>query len=179
MSFIKKIAALLSLILILFISSCTETKTHLGKYGPELEGVMRTDFGTFRGFNLGDQMDTVLAKEAAAGIDADEGYLYYEFKLNDSNTYNISYSFDENGLNEIKSYIFIKDPNNTERVFNSFKSYFDDHFGANQNHKGFMVWTVKSDKYGDVRINLSDESADFTIPGSPGKIALWIYPDKQ
>ena len=42
-----------------------------------------------------------------------------------------------------------------------------------------MVWTVKSEKYGDVRINLSDESADFTIPGSPGKIALWIYPDKN
>lgn len=179
MSFIKKIAALLSLILILFISSCTETKTHLDKYGPELEGVMRTDFGTFRGFNLGDKIDTVLAKEAGAGIDADEGYLYYEFKLNDSNTYNISYSFDDNGLSEIQSDIFIIDPNNTERVLNSFKSYFDDHFGESENHQGFIVWTVKSDKYGDVRINLSDESADFTIPGSPGKIALWIYPDKQ
>lgn len=162
-----------------FISSCTNTESPLSKYGPELEGVMRSDFGTFRGFNLGEQMDTVLAKEAGLGVDADEGYLYYEFKLNDSNSYNISYSFDDNGLNEIQSDVYIKDPNNTERVFNAFKSYFDDRFGENETHQGFMVWTVRSEKYGDVRINLSDESSDFTIPGSPGKIALWIYPDKQ
>ena len=96
-----------------------------------------------------------------------------------SNTYNISYSFDDRGLNEIQSDVYIKNPNNTEKVFNSFKSYFDDRFGKNETHQGFIVWTVKSEKYGDVRINLSDESSDFTIPGSPGKIALWIYPDKE
>lgn len=161
------------------ISSCSDSKSPLSKYGPELEGVMRTDLGTFRGFDLGTPMDTVLAKEVGLGVDADEGYLYYEFKLNDSNTYNISYSFDDMGLNEIQSDVYIKNPNNTEKVFNSFKSYFDDRFGKNENHQGFMVWTVKSENYGDVRINLSDESSDFTIPGSPGKIALWIYPDKE
>ncbi len=179
MSFKRKTQTLFSIIIILFISSCSEPKSALSKYGPELEGVMRSDFGTFRGFNLGDKMDTVLVKESGKGIDADEGYLYYEFKLQDSNSYNISYSFDDAGLNEIQSDIYIQNPSNTEKVFNSFKSYFDDHFGANENHQGFMVWTVKSEKYGDVRINLSDESADFTIPGSPGKIALWIYPDKN
>lgn len=179
MPFIRKNIALVSIILILFFSSCTNTESPLSKYGPELEGVMRSDFATFRGFNLGEQMDTILAKEAGLGVDADEGYLYYEFKLNDSNSYNISYSFDDKGLNEIQSDVYIKNPNNTEKVFNSFKAYFDDHFGKNENHQGFMVWTVKSGKYGDVRINLSDESSDFTIPGSPGKIALWIYPDKE
>lgn len=179
MPFIRKTIALVSIILILFFSSCTNTESPLSKYGPELEGVMRSDSGTFRGFDLGTQMDTILAKEAGLGVDADEGYLYYEFKLNDSNSYNISYSFDDRGLNEIQSDVYIKNPNNTEKVFNSFKAYFDDHFGENENHQGFMVWTVKSEKYGDVRINLSDESSDFTIPGSPGKIALWIYPDKE
>ena len=179
MYFPKKIIFLFSIVLLLFTWSCTEPKSALSKYGPELEGVMRSDFGTFRGFNLGDQMDTVLAKEAGKGIDADEGYLYYEFKLQDSNFYNITYIFDDAGLNEIQSDIYIKNPTNTEKVLNSFKSYFDDHFGANETHQGFLVWTVKSEKYGNVRINLSDESADFTIPGSPGKIALWIYPDKE
>lgn len=182
MLFSKKI--LLKTILLLslfagFISSCTNTESPLSKYGPELEGVMRSDVGTFRGFDLGEHMDTVLTKEDGLGVDADEGYLYYEFKLNDSNSYNISYSFDDSGLNEIQSDVYIKNPNNTEKVFSSFKSYFDDHFGENETHQGFMVWTVKSEKYGEVRINLSDESSDFTIPGSPGKIALWIYPDKE
>lgn len=179
MYFSKKLVLLSAILFALFIQSCKEPTTALSKYGPELEGVMRSDFGTFRGFNLGEKMDTILAKEEGPGMDADEGYLYYEFKLKDSNSYNISYSFDDEGLNEIQSDVYIKNPNNTEKVFNAFKSYFDDHFGENENHQGFFVWTVKSEKYGDVRINLSDESSDFTIPGSPGKIALWIYPDKQ
>lgn len=179
MSTTKRIAGLLAVIAVMLTAACTETKSPLAKYGPELEGVMRYEQGTFRGFDLGVAMDTVLAKEQGPGMDADEGYLYYEFKLNDSNSYNISYTFDEIGLSEIQSDVYIKDPKNTEKVMNSFKSYFDDHFGQSENHQGFLVWTVKSGNYGDVRINLSDESSDFTIPGSPGKIALWIYPDKQ
>ena len=173
------ITALLAIFFIAFINSCSTKESALAKYGPELEGVMRSDLGTFRGFDLGTKMDTISAKEAGNASEADEGYLYYEFKLADSNSYNISYNFDEKGLNEIQSDIYIKNPENTEKVFNSFKSYFDDHFGKNETHQGFTVWTVKSDKYGDVRINLSDESADLTIPRSPGKIALWIYPDNE
>jgi len=140
---------------------------------------MRSEFRTFRGFNLGEKRDSILAKEIGNTIEADEGYLYYEFKLNDSNSYNVSYNFDDTGLNEIQSDIYIHNQKNTEKVFNAFKSYFDDHFGKSESHQGFTVWTVKSEKYGDVRINLSDESADLTIPGGPGKIALWIYPDKE
>ncbi|MGZ4060968.1 MAG: hypothetical protein ACXVPU_18200, partial [Bacteroidia bacterium] len=59
----------------------------------------------------------------------------------------------------------------------SFKRYFDDHYGASQTHEDYTIWTVKSERYGTVRINLSDESADFTVPNSPGKISIWIYPD--
>ncbi len=182
MSFSEKKSIANTLFFVLFvalISSCNKHQSALSKYGPELEAVMRSDFGTFRGFNLGEKMDSVLAKEGEKASEADDGYLYYEFKLADSNSYNISYNFDDRGLNEIQSEIYIKNPNNTEKVFNSFKTYFDNHFGKNETHQGFTVWTVKSDKYGDVRINLSDESEDLTIPGSPGKIALWIYPDNE
>ena len=163
-----------------FLISCsTKPQSALRKYGPEVEAVMRIDAGAFRGFNLGDQIDSVLAKEVAPASEADEGYLYYEFKLDSSTAYNVSYNFDELGLNEIQSEIFINNPENTEKVFNAFTRYFDDHFGKNVSHQGFTVWTVKSDKYGDVRVNLSDDSADLTIPGSPGKITLWIYPDSE
>jgi hypothetical protein len=179
MSFSKKLFVLSSISLSLIICSCSEPTSPLDKYGEELKGVMRSEFRTFRGFNLGEKRDSILAKEIGNTIEADEGYLYYEFKLNDSNSYNVSYNFDDTGLNEIQSDIYIHNQNNTEKVFNAFKSYFDDHFGKSESHQGFTVWTVKSEKYGDVRINLSDESADLTIPGGPGKIALWIYPDKE
>lgn len=179
MSFLKKISVLVTMLFALFMQSCFDPKSPLDKYGEELKGVMRNEYGTFRGFNLGEKIDSVVANESGNSIEADEGYLYYEFKLNDSNSYSVSYNFDDEGLNEIQSDIFIKSQGDTEKVFSAFKSYFDDHFGKSETHQGYTVWTVKSDKYGDVRINLSDESSDFTIPGSPGKIALWIYPDKE
>jgi hypothetical protein len=163
-----------------FLISCTtKPESALSKYGPEVEAVMHTDAGAFRGFNLGDKIDTVLAKEVAPASEADEGYLYYEFKLDSTASFNVSYNFDELGLNEIQSEVYINNPDNTENVFNAFKLYFDEHFGKNVSHQGFTVWTVKSDKYGDVRINLSDDSAELTVPGSPGKITLWIYPDSE
>jgi hypothetical protein len=171
-------SAVPAVLLALLAVSCSEPESKLAKYGPEVEGVIHNDSGAFRGINLGDKMDAVQKKELGPASEADEGYLYYEYKL-DSNSYNVSYNFDENGLNEIQSDIYIKDPSNTEKVFNAFKSYFDDHFGSSETHGGYTVWSVKSEKFGDVKINLSDESADLTVPNSPGKLAIWIYPNQE
>jgi hypothetical protein len=170
---------ILFFLLVIVISSCTKPKSKLAKYGSVLEDVIRSDSSAFRGFNLGDKLDSIQKKEAGKPIESDTAYLYYEYKLDSSNTFNITYNFDDDGLNEIQSDIFIHNPNNTENVFNAFKAFFDDHYGASESHGGFTVWLVKSKKFGDVRINLSDESADFTTANSPGKISLWIYPDKD
>jgi hypothetical protein len=171
--------AFVLIIFSLFITSCFEPQSKLSKYGKEVEAVIITDSGTFRGFDLGDKADSVQAKEIGKAIETDEGYLYYEYRLDSSNTYNISYSFDENGLSEIESDIFIHNPDNTDKVFDSFKAFFDDHYGASEEKQGYTIWSVKSTKYGTVKINLSNESADFTVKNSPGKISIWIYPDNE
>jgi|ERR1043166_4248090 hypothetical protein len=116
--------------------------------------------------------------ESVAPLESDSAYLYYEFKL-DSNSYNVSYTFDENGLDEIRSDIYIKNSGNTDKIFNSFKQYFDDHFGPSEMHGGFTVWSVSSSKFGEVKVNLSDESLDLTVPNSPGKLSIWIYPNEE
>jgi hypothetical protein len=176
--FLKRLSYLL--IFLLALSSCKTEKSKLAPYGKVFESVMRTDTGIFRGFDLGYKMDSVMAHEAGQPAEVDDGYLYYEYHMKDSSgTFSITYDFDESGLNEIQSDIFLKDPGQTDSVFASFKKYFDDHYGPEEDHMGFSVWTVKSDSYGNVRINLSDESSDLTTPGSPGKLSLWIYPDKE
>lgn len=168
------------LLSILLASACTQPKSKLSAYGPVFESVMRSDIGAFRGFGLGDKMDSVMKKEAGEPLEVDDNYLYYEYKTPDSSaTYSITYDFDEQGLSEIQSDIFIKNPDNTDTVLASFKKFFDDHYGADEDHMGFAVWSVRSEKYGNVRINLSDESADLATPGAPGKVSLWIYPDKD
>ena len=85
----------------------------------------------------------------------------------------------DKGLNEIQSDIFINKADQTEAIFDKFKAYFDEHYGSSQNQMGITAWLVKSEKFGDVKINLSDESADFTTDKAPGKISIWIYRDKE
>lgn len=167
--------------LLLALFSCHNTpKSKLGEYSPVLEKIVRSDVGAFRGFNLGDKVDSVKHNESSQPVEADEGYLYYEYKIDDTTgSYNITYTFDEHGLNEIQSDMFITNANNTDKIFNAFKTYFDDHYGPSELDMGYNVWTVKSEKFGDVKINLSDESTTLTTDHAPGKVAIWIYPDKN
>jgi hypothetical protein len=174
----KKIAVLLSLIVII-VFSCTHTKSKVAEYGPVIENVMRSDMGVFRGFGLGENPDSIMKKEPEKPIEVDSGYLYYEYKLATAGSFNITYNFDEKGLNEIQSDIFITNADEADQVFNTFKTYFDQHYGGSRMEMGFTVWSVKSEKYGDVKINLSNESTDFTADKAPGKISLWVYPDKD
>jgi hypothetical protein len=161
--------------------SCGSDKpSGLSEYGPVFESVMRTDSGAFRGFELGTPMDTVMAREPAQPAEVDDLYLYYEYSLPDgAGSYDLSYDFDENGLIEINSDIFLRDPAMTEAALAGFKKYFDKIYGASENHGGFNVWTVRSESFGKVRINLSDSSAELSADGSPGKLSLWIYLEKE
>ncbi len=166
-------------LLILIIFSCTSPKSKLAAYGPVFENIMRSDIGVFRGISLGDHFDSVQAKETGKPVAVDSGYLYYEYKLTAAGSFSITYNFDERGLNEIQTDIFITNADDVEKIFNTFKNYFDQHYGANQNQMGYSAWSVKSQKFGDVKINLRDESTDFTTDKAPGKISLWIYRDKD
>ena len=167
------------LFLTLIIGSCTKPKSKMAAYGPVFEKVMKSEFGVFRGLNLGDKLDSVRIKETSKPMETDSGYLYYEMKLDTTGSFNITYNFDDEGLNEIETDIYISNTNKADEVFAKFKSYFDAHYGESESRQGYNVWTVKSEKFGEVRISLSDESSDFTLDKAPRKIALWIYPDKD
>jgi hypothetical protein len=170
---------LLIVLFIVFASACSTTESKLKKYGSTVTAVILSDSGVFRGVHLGEKLDSVMMRESIKPQESDENYLYYEYKLDSANSFNISYNFNEAGLNEIQSDIYIHNPNQTETVFDAFKLFFDDHYGNSENHGGYTVWTIKSSTHGIVRINLSDESADFTVPNSPGKLSIWIYPDQN
>lgn len=175
-SYTQKIAVVFLFALVL--TSCTQEQPKPVDISTIPGIIMGGDAGIFRGFNLGDSLATVLRKETAKPVESDSSYLYYEYTLPDTvGSYNIAYNFDEKGLYEIQSNIFITNAAETETIFNRFKIYFDKYYGSSQTEMGFSVWSVKSKKFGEVKINLSDESSDFTIDNAPGKLSLWIYKD--
>lgn len=177
--FQKQQQKIVTIVLLLgFSVSCNQPKSKLAEYGPVFENVMLNDAGVFRGFSFGDSLNLIQSGETNKPVEVDKDYLYYEFKLNSDGSFNIAYNFDEEGLNEIHSDIFINNSDNADEVFNKFKAYFDEHYGTSQVQMGFSIWSVKSEKYGEIKINLSNESTDFIIDNAPGKISLWIYPDK-
>ncbi len=171
--------ALLFLLLGFVVFSCKQPKSTFLEYGTTFENVMLSDVGVFRGYSLGDSLGFIQTKESGKPVEADKDYLYYEYKLSSEGSFNIAYNFDERGLNEIHSDIFINNADDADEVFDKFATYFDQHYGANQTQMGFNIWSVKSEKYGEVKINLSNESADFTVDKAPGKVSIWIYPDKH
>lgn len=168
-----------TLIMLVVFASCTKPKSKLAEYGPVFESVMITDTNVFRGFSLGEKIDSVQKNELEKPTESDSAYLYYEYTLDSTGSFNITYNFDETGLNEIQSDIFIKNQDKADEIFSKFKAFFDEHYGESESHQGFTVWSVRSQKFGEVKINLSDESADFTAEKAPGKISIWIYPDKE
>ncbi len=169
----------LSLLFVIALQSCKDSATTLSQYGPVVKTVIQNDTGVFRGFSLGDNLNKIQSKETDKPLEVDSGYLYYEFAIDTIGSFNVTYNFDEKGLSEIQSSIFITNSAQTEETFNKFKSYFDEHYGSSETQMGFNVWSVASEKYGKVVINLGDESADFTIKNAPGKISIWIYQDKN
>jgi hypothetical protein len=177
----KNLFPICLLLLVLFSPSCKEEKKKdpLKKYGTFVQTVMKVDTGAFRGLNFGDLIDTVMAKESSKATEADENYLYYEYAIDTLGSFDVAYDFDDGSLSEIQSYVYINNINRVDSVFNAFKTYFDDHFGKDETEMGYNVWTVKSGTYGNININLSDESANFTTDKAPGKLSISIYPDKS
>lgn len=174
-SSVKKIAAVCFIAVAVYSCKQEQKSADIGSI-PAI--VLGSNDGVFRGVNLGDSIATVLRKETEKPIETDSGYLYYEYSLLDSvGSYNITYNFDEQGLYEIQSDIFINDAANTEAVLSEFKKHFDKYYAPTQADMGFSAWSVKSDRVGAVKINLSDESSDFTVDNAPGKLSLWIYKD--
>ncbi len=175
----QKNLAIVFLPFLIIISSCSNSKSKLKEYGAVFQSVVLSDEGVFRGFNLGDLQVEIQKNETAKPIEADTGYLYYEYKLDTVGSFNITYNFDDKGLNEIQSNIFINKADESETVFDKFKAYFDQHYGESESQMGFNVWSVKSEKYDEIKISLSNESTDFSTDLAPGKISLWIYPNNN
>ena len=162
--------------LLFFIVSCSNPESSLSSYGVVFNSVVRSDEGVFRGYHLGDSQETIQVSEVDQPIDVEDGYLYYEYQIDTIGVFNISYIFNEEGLKEVQSEVYIDDADKVAGALKNFQRYFDNHYGESESQKGFKVWSVKSEKYTEVKISLSDESIDFTTENAPGKFSILIYP---
>jgi hypothetical protein len=162
-----------------FLFACNSDKDNGSPAEALVKEVMKSDSGVFRGFALGENIEHVSRSEPGTPQEADELFLFYKYKGADSSSYTIEYDFNELGLKEINCEISVADAIQADSVMNRLNDHFTRLYGPSDEHAGYIVWTVNSSVYGTVRINLNDESTDVAVPGTSGKVAIWIYPDTE
>lgn len=163
---------LIFLLLAFLLFSCERAeKSDFSAYGENMEKIMRTSQGIFRGLSLGMDLKNVKSIEKTGLIEEDSGYLYYEIPLDRNSSFNLSYDFDEKGLKEIQSDVFLKDEIQFNDLLNNIRMYFDNKYGKAEIDNGFWVWAKKTEKEGNIKITLTDESDDFQF----NKLSLAVY----
>lgn len=137
-------------------------------YEKSFTRVVGTGEHTFRAFDLGDTYENVLNKEEASIIDyTDSIQIRCKIEDSDTETYQITYVFDENAfLDAIRYDAYIGTIEDGAKLTNLFIAFFNKKYGATQEAKGFYTWT-KNNQY----VELSDDSEVFGY----GKVSLNIY----
>lgn len=156
---------LLGVVLIMvtgFFNSCTETtKKDL------FSTIVGNDDGDFRGITLNEQLtDVKKAENKEAMTDGTEESLEYEYKMDEDNSFDIVYDFDQKGLYSIDIQTYLYNDNDEaaamkkghdlyQKFFDKFsKKYGDPEKIADKSYS----WSFKSKSGNDATIQLIDNS---------------------
>lgn len=137
-------------------------------YEKSFSNVVGNGDHSFRSFNLGDNYDTVLDKENAEIIDyVDSIQIRCKIMDSDTETYQITYIFDENALLDAVRYdAYIGTIQDGEKLTNMFVDFFNQKYGLTSESKGFYTWTKNNES-----VELVDDSEVYGY----GKVTLIIF----
>ena len=98
--------------------------------------------GDFRGIRLGDKPKIIKRQEESSSVFSMPDELIYRFEANeaDSTWYEISYSFNEDGLNHISLDVYPQNPELKEHLLADFISYYNQRYGANKTNSSRLEW---------------------------------------
>ena len=98
--------------------------------------------GDFRGIRLGDKPKIIKRQEETSSVYSMPDELIYRFEANeaDSTWYEISYSFNEDGLNHIGLDVYPQSDELRGSLFVDFISYYDQRYGSNKTNSSRHEW---------------------------------------
>ena len=142
---------------LLFFLSC-DYHSRTADYGETFQKIIKPDDGIFRGVLLGDLFEKIRSSENGTLLEQDSSYLFYEYKLDSSDTYTVEYQFENKKLSEIRLDVYIKDVRNWKILFENLKEYFNEKYGNCTSENESFIWRTNA---GSIQIVLTDESADY------------------
>ena len=98
--------------------------------------------GDFRGIRLGDKPKLIKRKEESSSVYSMPDELIYRFESNeaDSTWYEISYNFNEDGLNHISLDVFPQSDELKEHLLADFESYYNERYGISKRNPSSQEW---------------------------------------
>jgi len=107
------------------------------------ESILQPDKGgDFRGIHLGDAPKLIKREEEASSVYSMPDELIYRFNSQetDSTWYEISYNFNQDGLNHISLDVFPDGDELKERLYSDFVSYYNQRYGECKTFQNRSEW---------------------------------------
>lgn len=149
----------LNIVVATLIVSCGNVKD-LNEYAPELEQLVLTNDGIFRGINLGETLEEVKEKEKAALNDESSDYLYYDATLNETDYFTINYYFSAKGLYEINIDVYQDITASALSLRNALETYLNDKYGKSKSKDDYLLWETDAKGFKNVEIALFGEERE-------------------
>lgn len=155
------------------IASCSSVTSDEKKL---IDVIVKSESGLFRGLDLGINPSEVKTSESIGLTEEAPDYLFYEFAIDTATNYTVSYTFEENVLNEIQADIYVANDSVAKNLSDSFIKYLSKKYqDPVTENNGIWMWTTLYNKM-PIRIELRDESADYD---HVGKVALVVYKEPE
>jgi hypothetical protein len=160
-------------VICLFISACS---SHSGNEKKLADIILKDESGLLRGLDLGVTVKEVKESEPTGLTEETPEYLFYEFAIDSSTNYTISYTFENDALNEIRADIYLANDSAAKNLSASFIEYFNEKYKESVTEtEGLWSWPTLY-KNIPIRIELSDESAEYN---NVGKLSLTVYKEPE
>jgi len=113
--------------------------------------------GDFRGIRIGDKPKSIKRNEAATSVYSMPDELIYRFEPNeiDSSWYEISYSFNDAGLNNIHLDVYPATDELKHHLTQDFANYYNQRYGSGKTMGDLLQWRGMTDQGRFVTVALS------------------------
>jgi hypothetical protein len=143
------------------------------EYHVELDEIIRSKEGVIRGVDLNSKATLITKTETSQPSDADEDYLYFEYKIDSVTNYSVTYNLNKDSLDEVEVQINCSDLDLSSKLFNDLKTYYEKKLPNPTEDKGFVVYNCFEGQRKPFVVSLTDNSTP-----NMGIINLLIYKDK-
>jgi hypothetical protein len=143
------------------------------EYNEALDEIIRSKDGVIRGVDLNSKAQLITTTETKAPSEVDHDYLYFEYKVDDTINYSVTYNLQSDSLDEVEVQINCSDLDLSSRLFNDLKMYYEKKLPNPTEDKGFVVYNCFEGQRKPFVVSLTDNSTP-----NRGIINLVIYKDK-